>query len=80
MPSLDELLKLALQEDLGDGDHTTLATIPEKTRGKAMLIIKEAGMIAGIDIARKIFNILEPEMTFDQKLEDGSLVNPRDIA
>ncbi len=80
MPDIDELIKLALEEDLGDGDHTSLATIPEEARGKAQLLIKEEGVIAGIAIARKVFNQLDPGLSFDQFIEDGTHVYPRDIA
>jgi nicotinate-nucleotide pyrophosphorylase (carboxylating) len=80
MTQLDELIWMALEEDLGDGDHTSLATIPAGTQGKAVLLIKEEGVVAGIDIAQRVFGLLDPSLKFDQAIEDGSDVFPRDIA
>ena len=56
-----EFIEQALQEDIQDGDHSTLACIPADARGKALLKIKDAGIIAGIDIARQIFTHLDPQ-------------------
>jgi nicotinate-nucleotide pyrophosphorylase (carboxylating) len=80
MIKLDEMIRIALEEDLGDGDHTSLATIPEGTVGKANLLIKEEGILAGTIVARKVFHLLDPELTFQQMIEEGSHVFPRDIA
>jgi len=80
MAQLDELIRMALEEDLGDGDHTSLATIPAGTQGKAVLLIKEEGVVAGIDIAQRVFGLLDPSLEFDQAVEDGADVFPRDIA
>lgn len=52
---IDELIDLAFAEDVGDGDHTTLSTIPEEELGKQQLIVKEEGILAGVDIARRVF-------------------------
>ena len=54
--TVDEIVKLALLEDLGDGDHTSLATIPSEAKGKAELLAKEDGILAGIEVAQKVFN------------------------
>jgi nicotinate-nucleotide pyrophosphorylase (carboxylating) len=80
MLNLEELIGLAIEEDLGDGDHTSLATIPADARGKAMLLIKEGGVLAGVEVARMVFQTLDPELEFHQLLEDGTEVSPRDIA
>lgn len=80
MATLDELIRMALEEDLGDGDHTSLATIPEGTQGKAELIVKEEGVLAGTGIARKVFAMLDPSLEFDLLIPDGADVFPRDVA
>jgi nicotinate-nucleotide pyrophosphorylase (carboxylating) len=80
MLNLDEMIRLALEEDLGDGDHTSLATIPEGTQGKAGLLIKEEGILAGTEVAKKVFEILDPELHFQELIKDGSHVFPRDTA
>jgi nicotinate-nucleotide pyrophosphorylase (carboxylating) len=80
MLNLEELIRLAIQEDIGDGDHTSLATIPAEATGKAMLLIKEGGVLAGIEVARMVFTAIDPELRFTKLIDDGSEVNPRDIA
>ena len=77
---IDDLLTLAFAEDVGDGDHTTLSTIPADERGKQRLIVKEEGIIAGIDIARKVFEKFDPELKMTVFIEDGAHVKPGDIA
>ncbi len=77
---IDDLLTLAFAEDVGDGDHTTLSTIPADERGKQRLIVKEEGIIAGVDIARKVFEKFDPELKMTVFIEDGSHVKPGDIA
>ncbi len=77
---LDNFIRQALLEDIGDGDHTTLSTIPADTRGKARLLVKEHGIIAGIDIARRVFEIVDAELTFDRVLHDGDKIKVGDIA
>ena len=61
--SLDTLIKLAIEEDLGDGDHTSLATIPAQAIGKAKLLVKEPGIIAGIEVAKTVFKLYERLLT-----------------
>lgn len=77
---IDDLLTLAFAEDVGDGDHTTLSTIPADERGKQRLIVKEEGIIAGIDIARKVFEKFDTELKMTVFIEDGAHVKPGDIA
>jgi nicotinate-nucleotide pyrophosphorylase (carboxylating) len=75
-----EFIEQALHEDIQDGDHSTLACIPADARGKALLKIKEAGIIAGIDIAQQIFTHLDPQAQMEVWLKDGQMVKPGDRA
>ena len=59
---IDDLIKLAFAEDIGDGDHTTLCCIPETAMGKSQLIIKEDGVLAGVEMAKRIFHDFDPEL------------------
>ncbi|WP_289757613.1 carboxylating nicotinate-nucleotide diphosphorylase [uncultured Duncaniella sp.] len=77
---IDDLLTLAFAEDVGDGDHTTLSTIPADERGVQRLIIKEEGILAGVDIARKVFEKFDPELKMTVYINDGAHVKPGDIA
>lgn len=77
---VDELLDLAFAEDIGDGDHTTLSTIPADAMGHQRLIVKEEGILAGVDIADKVFQKLDPSLKMTVFIADGSHVNPGDIA
>ena len=79
-PFVDELIELAIKEDIGDGDHTSLCCIPAEQRGRMRLLCKQEGIIAGIEIARIILERLDPEMEFEQILEDGARVKPGDVA
>ena len=75
-----EFIEQALHEDIQDGDHSTLACIPADAHGKALLKIKEAGIIAGIDIAQQIFTHLDPQAQMEVWLKDGQMVKPGDRA
>lgn len=77
---IDDLLTLAFTEDVGDGDHTTLSTIPANALGKQRLIIKESGIIAGVEIAKKVFEKFDPELKMTTFISDGTEVKPGDIA
>lgn len=77
---LDELIPVWFAEDIGDGDHTTLSCIPETAYGKSRLIIKEKGILAGVEIARRIFNAFDPELKMTVFIADGSEVKPGDVA
>jgi len=77
---LNQLVPLWFAEDIGDGDHTTLSCIPETARGKSQLIIKEKGVLAGVEIARRIFNAFDPELAMTVFINDGQEVKPGDIA
>ena len=76
---IDELLELSFAEDIGDGDHTTLSTIPADAVGRQKLLIKEKGIVSGIEIAKKVLHKLDPSIIIDVKIEDGTEVNPGDI-
>jgi nicotinate-nucleotide pyrophosphorylase (carboxylating) len=79
----EQLIKLvdnALEEDIGDGDHSTLSCIPPEARGSALLKIKEDGVLAGIEVAEKIFTWKEPTSKFKPLMEDGSAMKKGDIA
>ena len=77
---IDDLLTLAFAEDVGDGDHTTLSTIPENEMGKQQLIIKEAGILAGVEVAKKVFEKFDPELKMTVFIHDGAHVKPGDVA
>lgn len=77
---IDKLIDLAFAEDIGDGDHTTLSCIPETAIGKSKLLIKEEGVLAGIEMAKEIFNRFDPSMKVEVFIQDGAHVKPGDIA
>ena len=76
----EQLISLWFAEDIGDGDHTTLSCIPETATGKSQLIIKEAGILAGVEVARHIFNAFDPQLKMTVFITDGSPVKVGDIA
>lgn len=80
IPFVEELIELAIKEDIGDGDHTSLCCIPAEERGRMRLLCKQEGIIAGIEVAQMVLNRLDPEMEFDQLLEDGTRVKVGDVA
>ncbi|MBO7607235.1 MAG: carboxylating nicotinate-nucleotide diphosphorylase [Paludibacteraceae bacterium] len=77
---IEELLDLAFAEDIGDGDHTTLCCIPESQKGKAQLLIKEEGVLAGVEIAKRVFAKFDPELQVEVLINDGAHVKPGDVA
>lgn len=77
---IDALLNLAIAEDLGDGDHTTLSTIPEDAVGSQKLLIKEPGILAGVEVAKKVLQKFDPELKIEIYINDGAEVKPGDIA
>ena len=77
---IDDLLTLAFAEDVGDGDHTTLSTIPADAMGIQRLIVKEPGIIAGVEMAKKVFNKFDPKLKMTIFINDGAEVNHGDIA
>jgi len=78
--TIDEIIAKALREDVGEGDHTSLSTIPSNASGKARLLVKENGILAGVDIARKVFHQIDDRIVMEQFIQDGSHVKVGDIA
>ena len=77
---IDRLIDLSFAEDIGDGDHTTLSCIPADAMGKSKLLIKEEGILAGIEEAKEVFHRFDPEMKVEVFIEDGTHVKPGDVA
>ena len=77
---LKGFIKSALAEDLGDGDHTTIASIPEGSMNQAKLLVKEDGILAGVELAWKIFHYFDPSLRVEVRLTDGSEIKKGDIA
>ncbi len=77
---IEQLLDLAFAEDVGDGDHTTLSTIPAEAMGRSRLIIKEEGILAGVKEAEKVLHRIDPSIKMTVMMEDGTKVKPGDIA
>ncbi|MDX9694565.1 MAG: carboxylating nicotinate-nucleotide diphosphorylase [Bacteroidales bacterium] len=78
--SIDDFIKSAIKEDIGDGDHTSIACIPETNTGKAKLLVKQPGIIAGIEIAQKVFHIIDPSLAVEVFITDGTEVKYGDVA
>lgn len=78
--NLEDIIVKALEEDLGDGDHTTDSIIPPGAKGSARLIIKEDGVLCGMEVARKVFWLMDAGCRMEEHLVDGSLVKPGDVA
>ena len=76
----DRLIDLAFAEDIGDGDHTTLCCIPEDAMGKSHLLIKEDGILAGVEVAKRVFAKFDPTMHVEVLINDGTPVKKGDIA
>ncbi|PRD56964.1 carboxylating nicotinate-nucleotide diphosphorylase [Sphingobacterium gobiense] len=80
LSKLEQFVALALQEDVGNGDYTSLSTIQENVLGEAKLLVKDTGILAGVEVAKDIFHIIDPNLTIDVTLEDGVEVKVGDIA
>jgi nicotinate-nucleotide pyrophosphorylase (carboxylating) len=76
---LQTFIRTALAEDIGDGDHTSLATIPAEAQNRARLLVKEAGILAGVEVARAIFAEVDPSLTVEVLLPDGAPMQPGDV-
>jgi nicotinate-nucleotide pyrophosphorylase (carboxylating) len=77
---LRDFILRSMEEDIGDGDHSSLACIPYDSSGKARLIIKEKGILAGCRVAREVFRIVDNKLDFEPHIEDGNFIVPGDIA
>jgi nicotinate-nucleotide pyrophosphorylase (carboxylating) len=75
-----QFISLWFAEDIGDGDHTTLSSIPADAMGTSRLIIKEEGVIAGVEVAKEIFHAFDPELKMEVYIQDGTEVKPGDVA
>jgi nicotinate-nucleotide pyrophosphorylase (carboxylating) len=76
----EQLISLWFAEDIGDGDHTTLSCIPASAMGKSQLIVKENGVLAGVEVAREIFRAFDPELKMTIFITDGAEVKVGDVA
>src|SRR6056297_3599386 len=77
---LDQILELAIAEDIGDGDHSSLACIPSRKKGASRLLIKEPGILAGVEAAQTIFRKIDKRLKSEIYLNDGTSVTQGDIA
>ncbi len=77
---LNAIIDYALAEDIGDGDHTSLSTIPQEKTGNAKLLVKQAGILSGVEVAKRVFNKVDPRIRITEILKDGDSINPGDIA
>ncbi|MBR2423637.1 MAG: carboxylating nicotinate-nucleotide diphosphorylase [Tidjanibacter sp.] len=80
IPFVEELIELAIKEDIGDGDHTSLSTIPADARGRMKLLVKQEGIIAGIEVAVEVFRRLDESISIDLLVADGDHVKVGDVA
>jgi nicotinate-nucleotide pyrophosphorylase (carboxylating) len=77
---IDEIIDNALREDIGEGDHSSLACVPEHGKGIAKLLVKDSGVLAGVELAQRIFKRFDPQLEIEIFIQDGAQVNPGDIA
>ncbi len=77
---IDKLIDLAIAEDIGDGDHSSLSCIPENETGKVKLLVKEEGILAGVEITEEILKKIDPTLKIEIFLKDGTKIKPGDIA
>lgn len=80
LTTLDQIIKNAFIEDIGDGDHSSLACVPKDGIGKAKLIIKDTGVLAGVELALRIFHTYDPTLKIEVFIQDGAIVEPGQIA
>ena len=80
IPFTNDLIELAIREDIGDGDHSSLACIPPDERGRMKLLVKQEGVLAGVEVAEMGLRRLDPDVAFDKRIEDGAHVRPGDVA
>lgn len=78
-PFVEQLIELAIKEDIGDGDHSSLSTIPATERGRMRLLVKQDGVLAGVEIAERVFNRLDPNINFDCRMNDGANIKVGDV-
>jgi nicotinate-nucleotide pyrophosphorylase (carboxylating) len=76
---LDEIIQIALLEDIGEGDHSTLACVPEDAQGSAKLLVKENGILAGVEVAKRIYELFDPSLEVEYYKKDGDSIVIGDI-
>lgn len=76
---INDFIKIALQEDIGDGDHTSLSCVPKNQQGKAKLLAKQNGILAGVDVARQVYNIFDDELKLKIDINDGEPIKEGDV-
>ena len=76
---IEIIIKNAIREDVGEGDHSSLACIPKEAKGKAKLLVKDDGIIAGVEFAKQVFSYIDPELKVETLIKDGEAVQKRDI-
>ncbi len=79
-PYVEALIELAIKEDIGDGDHTSLACIPASAHGRMKLLCKQKGILAGVEVAEMVLRRLDPEVGMEKVLSDGAAIEPGDVA
>jgi nicotinate-nucleotide pyrophosphorylase (carboxylating) len=77
---IDQLIRLALREDIGDGDHTSLACVQSDVMQKARLLVKEDGILSGVAIAQRVAELVDRDLKFDIKINDGATIHKGDVA
>jgi len=77
--TIDEIIEAALREDIGDGDHTSDACIPLTAQGRAQLLVKESGVVAGVGLAVRIFHAVDPKLEVDVRIVDGAQIAVGDV-
>lgn len=77
--AVDKFIKQALEEDIGEGDHSTLAAVPHQQKAKARLLVKDTGIIAGVELAKSIFRHFDPTLSVEIHKQDGEPIHPGDI-
>lgn len=76
--TIDDMISAALKEDIGDGDHTTLATVPAEARGKVKMFAKQSGIVSGTEVAKRVFTLLDPDTNVEIFIHDGAPINKGD--
>ncbi len=77
--NLELFIENAIREDIGDGDHTSLSCIPETSTGKAQLLVKQEGIIAGVEVAKQVFKKFDKNVKIETFIQDGTPIKPGDI-
>lgn len=79
IPNLDELINMALREDVGDGDHSTLSCIPQEAQGRARMMAKQDGVLCGVEVGERVFHLVDPDLKVTILMHDGDEVRKGDM-